>query len=147
MRVFGLERCRRSTGDGERYGMGTRITVTVKGAHGIDDPELLRAELDRKTGLQWYRDEDREARSADGHLGVALFILGAVASGLAGKSVEMAAGVIEGFLESRIHRPEVSIETDPAEDPKPDDQEEALEPQAPQETGGPESPVDEEPEN
>lgn len=98
--------------------MAARLTVTLKGPLGIDDADLLLAELRRETQLDWRKED----RPDDKHLIGGLFeiILVAVTS----KSVEMAyeqvadkaREVIERWRKTRLDPPEASIESASADD-------------------------------
>jgi hypothetical protein len=110
----------------EVYEMGTRITVTLKGSVGLDDADLLLAELENQTRLDWHRED----RPDDKHLvgGFLEILLVAVTS----KSVEMAyenafekvrelqlrekvREIIERWRETHLDPPDASIETTPVE--------------------------------
>jgi hypothetical protein len=105
--------------------MGTRITVTLKGPLGLDDVDLLLAELEKETRIDWYREDHLDDRHLIG--GFLEIVLVAVTS----KTVEMAYGqtldkareaatkvreIVERWRATHLDPPDAAVETEQADD-------------------------------
>ncbi|MEU6770148.1 hypothetical protein [Streptomyces sp. NPDC046759] len=98
--------------------MATRISVTVKGLTGLDDPDRMLGELEAETGLSWCSRAVDEGRVLTG--GIVEIVLVAVV----GKATEMAVSsavdavkrIVERWREERLDPPETSVVTESVPD-------------------------------
>jgi hypothetical protein len=100
--------------------MATRISVSVKGLTGLDDPDRMLAELEAETGLVWRPEAVDEGRVLSG--GVVEIILVAVAVKAAEMTLEATVAavkkVVERWRRERLDPPEATVETEPVPDPE-----------------------------
>ncbi|MFF3914235.1 hypothetical protein ACFYZB_12230 [Streptomyces sp. NPDC001852] len=93
--------------------MATRISVTVKGPTGLDDPDRMLDELEAETGLSWHSSAVDEGKVLTG--GIVEIVLVAVV----GKATEMTVSaavdavkrVVERWRGERLDPPETSVGT------------------------------------
>lgn len=98
--------------------MATRISVTVKGPLGLDDPDRMLAELERATDLSWRPQVVEEGHVLTGSI-VEIVLTAAI-----GKGTEMAMGaaldavkrVVTRWRKERLDPPEISIDEDSVPD-------------------------------
>jgi len=98
--------------------MGTRISVSVKGLIGLDEPDRMLAELEAETGLTWRTEAVDEGRVLSG--GIVEVVLVAVTVKAAEMTLEATVAAVKGVVErwrrERLDPPEASIDTDPVPD-------------------------------
>ncbi|MGW2833129.1 hypothetical protein [Streptomyces sp. NPDC001286] len=95
--------------------MAVKISVSVKGQLGLDDPDRMLGELAAETGLTWHRREVEEDGVLTG--GIVEIILVAVV----GKATEMtvsaavdaAKHVVERWRGERLDPLDTSVDTEP----------------------------------
>ncbi|MEU6378231.1 hypothetical protein [Streptomyces sp. NPDC046909] len=101
--------------------MATRISVSVKGLTGLDDPDRMLAELESETGLSWRPEPVDEGRVLSG--GIVEIILVAVAVKGAEMTLEATVAavkrVVERWRRERLEPPEATVDTEPVPDPPP----------------------------
>ncbi|MQY33454.1 hypothetical protein SRB17_14150 [Streptomyces sp. RB17] len=98
--------------------MATRISVTVKGLTGLDDPGRMLEELEAQTGLSWGAQAVDKGKVLTG--GIVEIVLVTVV----GKATEMAVsaavdavkGVVERWRGERLDPPETSVGTESVPD-------------------------------
>ncbi|GAA2522729.1 hypothetical protein GCM10010276_87250 [Streptomyces longisporus] len=100
--------------------MATRISVSVKGLFGLDEPERLLDELAARTRLSWHQQEVDQEKNLGGIVEIVLI---AVVTKTADMTVEAAVQAVKDVIgrwrEERLDPPEASIRTDP--EPQSDD--------------------------
>jgi hypothetical protein len=95
--------------------VGTKITVTVTEPLGIDDPDLMLAELQKVTGLPWQSRTVEKENVLSG--GITALILTAVASGVVAKTTEMSTeaalnavkGLVRRWRSEQLDPPEIAV--------------------------------------
>src|SRR5215469_13861919 len=100
--------------------MATRITVTLTGALGLDDADLLLTELEEETGLDWRAEDRSDVR----HLGgVDHILLDALLSGTVELSLhaalDKAREIVRDWQERRLDPPDASVEAEQVEESGP----------------------------
>ncbi|MEV6116082.1 hypothetical protein AB0L59_27180 [Streptomyces sp. NPDC052109] len=98
--------------------MATRISVSVKGLTGLDDPDRMLDELRAETGLPWRSRPVDDSRVLTG--GIVEIVLVAVV----GKATEMTVSatvdavkrVVERWRHERLDPPETSVGTESVPD-------------------------------
>lgn len=98
--------------------MATRISVSVKGLTGLDDPDRMLDELEAETGLSWGSRPVDEGKVLTG--GIVEIVLVAVV----GKATEMTVSatvdavkrVVERWRAERLDPPETSVDTESVPD-------------------------------
>jgi hypothetical protein len=103
--------------------VATRISVTVKGPMGLDDPDRMRADLMRATSVHWQAQEvDRGPVLA---AGIVEIVLTAVIGKGVEMSVEAAVDAVTDLLRrwraTRLDPLEMAVDTDPVPDDDPVD--------------------------
>lgn len=100
--------------------MATRISVSVKGLIGLDDPDRMLAELEAETGLTWHPEPVDEGRVLSG--GVVEIILVAVAVKAAEMTLEATVDAVKRTVErwrrERLEPPEATVDTEAVPDPE-----------------------------
>ncbi|MFF2936280.1 hypothetical protein [Streptomyces mirabilis] len=104
--------------------MATKISVSVKGLIGLDDPARMRVELEAETGLTWRQQEVAIADIADEEAvlsgGIVEIILVAVVSKTAemtvSAAVDAAKQVVERWRGERLDGLDTSVDTEPGPD-------------------------------
>lgn len=96
--------------------MATKISVTVKGPMGLDDPERMLADLAQETGLSWQPRPVGEGAVLTG--GIVEIVLVAVVGRVAEMSVEAALDavkrVVKQWRAERLDPLETAIAKEPA---------------------------------
>ncbi|WP_405869615.1 MULTISPECIES: hypothetical protein [unclassified Streptomyces] len=98
--------------------MATKISVSVKGLIGLDDPDRMLGELETETGLSWSPQEVEEDGVLTG--GIVEIIIVAVV----GKATEMTVSaavdavkqVVERWRSERLDPLDTSVDTEPVPD-------------------------------
>ena len=95
-------------------GVGARISVSLKGPMGLDDPARLISELEAKTGLAWYEESAGDAKTLSG--GLVEILLVAVASKTTEMAyeaaVERAKQVVDRFRAERLDPPQATVQVE-----------------------------------
>lgn len=98
--------------------VATKVSVTVKGLMGLDDPERMVAELTKATGLPWQAQAAAEDKVLTG--GIVEIVLVAVVGKVAEMSVEAALDavkrVVKHWRAERLDPLEAAIAKEPAPD-------------------------------
>ncbi|WP_344021709.1 hypothetical protein [Streptomyces luteireticuli] len=101
--------------------MATRVSVTVEGRLGLDDPDRMLRELEQATRLSWRREEaDREPALG----GLPEIVLEAVIGKGVEMSVEYAVEAVRRCIgrwrAERLDPPRMDVRTSSADEPGPD---------------------------
>ncbi|MER5664614.1 hypothetical protein [Streptomyces mirabilis] len=102
--------------------MATKISVSVKGLIGLDEPARMRVELEAETGLPWRPQEIADIADEEAVLsgGIVEIILVAVVSKTAemtvSAAVDAAKQVVERWRGERLDGLDTSVDTEPGPD-------------------------------